>query len=649
LIYTFDNFRLDTSKRLLWRANEPVPLTSKCFETLLALLESHGETVEKETLLRRVWPDTIVEEKNLTINISALRKALGDSPQEHRYIVTIPGCGYRFVADVQELIGEETELLIQRTSLRVVVEEEEFEKDSAERMLDRSEPSGKLVPVSAPNGLPGWWNGRFAGAAVLLLIVVVGAISWRKHHSSAPISPPAMITSIAILPFRPLTQGSRDEALELGMADTLITRLSNLRQITVRPTSAVRKYSDVQQDPLVAGRELKVEAVLEGNLQRVADSLRVTVRLLSINTGATLWAEKFDEKFTNIFAVQDAIAEQVAQTLTVKLSGAEQHRLIQHHTENTEAYQAYLKGRYYWNRRTTETVSKGIEYFERAIQQDPRYALAHAGVADSYLLLAAFGQLLPKDSFPKAKAAAARALMLDETLAEAHTSLAFAKHLYDWDWLGATQAFKRALELHPNYPTAHHWYAFHLAALGQVNEALLEIKRAQELDPVSLIINTDVGAILLFARQYDRAAQQCRQTLELDPSFPQAHNILSLAYEYQGKSDEAVAEALKAKPVANGTEANALRAAYDAAGWKGYWQKQLELLEADAARNYVPAFARAVLYARLGNKDQAFFWLDKAYEERSSRMPDLKVIPLFDNLRTDARFEALVRRVGLPE
>ena len=338
-----------------------------------------------------------------------------------------------------------------------------------------------------------------------------------------------------MLPFKPLVEQSRDESLELGMADTLIARLSNIREISVRPVSAVRKYAGLEQDALAAGREQKVDAVLEGNLQRSGENLRVTVRLIRLSDGSSLWAGQFDEKFTNIFAMQDSISERVAGVLALTLTGQEKERLKKQHTGNTEAYELYLKGRYHLNRLTDEGFIKGLEYFQQVIAKDPNFALAYVGVAESYNDLGGFNVRPPREVYPKAKSAALTALKLDDTLAQAHTALATANMAYDWDWSAADREFKRAIEINPSDSDAHYQYGFYLAFMGLFDEAIAEIKRAHELDPVSLVKITGVGQVLLMSRRYDESIGQSRRALEMDPNLGFAHWLLGLAYMYKGK------------------------------------------------------------------------------------------------------------------
>ncbi|MBA3512916.1 MAG: protein kinase, partial [Pyrinomonadaceae bacterium] len=502
-----------------------------------------------------------------------------------------------------------------------------------------------------------------ASLAVGLALIVLGLIAaylWSRspqppavsqQNLIAPDAWPEPIRSIAVLPFKPLVAESRDESLELGMADTLITRLSSISQIIVRPTSAVRQYIALDQDAMAAGRQLRVESVLDGNIQREGDRIRVTVRLLSVADGRTLWAGQFDEKLTNVFAVQDSISERVAGALELELTGKERELLTKRYTENAEAYQLYLKGWYFWNKRTEESLKQAIGYFNQAIDLDPNYALGYAGIAASYELLAAFGSIPANEAMPKAKTAAIKALEIDDTRAEAHAALARIRLNYDWDWSGAERDFKRAIKLNPNYPTGHHWYAWHLAAMERHTEAIAEMKRAQELDPLSLVINTDVGWIFYYARQYDQAIAELRKTLEMDPNFVRAHLRLGLSYLQKSMNEEAIETLQKAKGLSgSSTEIVAfLGYAYAVSGMKGEAQKILTDLQERSRRRYVSPYYVAAIYTGLGDRDQAFNWLEKAYEERSGWLVNLEVEPMFDSLRSDPRFEDLLRRIGLKQ
>lgn len=450
--------------------------------------------------------------------------------------------------------------------------------------------------------------------------------------------------TIAVLPFKFIgTTG--DEYLGLGLADALITRLSNLRQVTVRPTSSIRKY-DGAHDPVSAGKELRVEWVLDGSLQKSDRRIRVTVQLLNVDDGVLRWAEKFDEKFTDIFEVEDSISERVASTLAVKLTGDEKRLLAKRYTANTNAYEAYLKGRYFLEKRTTDGCKKGIHYFQQAIKADSNYALAYAGMSDCYITLST---LFPSHQLKlNAERAALRALELDTELAEAHASLGRIKS-YRWDWASAEGEFKTAIELNPNYASAHAWYALYLGEFGRFDEALAEIKKAQALNPISLIINSQVGSLLYVSRRYDEAVEQFRITLEMDPDFAVAHFCMGYAFETQGKYESAVMAYQRAQnELGNLPELLAcLGRVYALTGEIEQARQTIDELIRLSGERYVQPNFIALIYTALGDKDEAFNWLERAYEERDEDLGLLKVDPRLDSLRADPRFTSLLQRVGL--
>ena len=585
-LYRFGPFSLDAAERRLLRDGDPVSLAPKVFDTLLVLIEDSGRLVAKNALISRLWPDTFVEEATLARNISDLRKALGESAGEASYIETVPKAGYRFVAGVTLAGDQDSTLIVQRkTESRVVVEEE--------------------------------------------------------------ISEGPLIRSIAVLPFKPLAAGDSDDYLGLGVADALITRLSKLRRIRIRPTSAIARYSGASPDPVAVGRELEVESVLEGNIQRAGDRIRVTVQLVNVDDGASLWAEKLDEKFTDIFAVEDSISEQVARALMLEVTADEHKLLRKRYTDNIDAYQLYLKGRYHWNKRTTEQLKRGAECFRQAIDLDPSYASAYAGLSDSYTLLVIREALPPEEGFKKAKAAAEMALQIDESLGEAQASLAHAM-LHNWEWAGAQNGFKRAIELNPNYPSAHHWYSEYLMATGKLDLAIAEIERARELDPLSLIINGHLGDVLFYARGYEESAAQFKKVLELDPNFFVAHISLARAHGQLGNYEQAVVEFDRARSLLP----DSLEGSWMLGQLYATWGKQREasaildgLIEQSKVR-YVSPCGIAMICAGLGDETEAFRWLQKAYEVHDGEVFNLKVEPRLDSLRADARYKDLLSRIG---
>ena len=479
-----------------------------------------------------------------------------------------------------------------------------------------------------------------AALAVLASLAIFGVPAWL--HRSGPID------SLAVLPFTNASRDPNAEYVSDGITESLINSFSQLPQLRVLPRTTVFVYKG--KDPLKAGRDLGVRAVLTGGVLRQGDNLVVQAELTDVKRGSQMWGKRFQEKFSDAFAVQEGIAREISQSLRLKLTGEEEKRLARRYTENAEAYDLYLKGRYYWNKRTGDSIEKSIQFFRSAIEKDPNYALAYAGLADSFHLIAFYGAGPPKEFMPKAREAATRALQIDERMAEAHTLLADYRYLFDWDWPGAEREFRRAIELNPNYPTAHQWYANYLSLSGRSPEALREIQIAQKLDPLNLVINTDVGTTYYYAGQNERAMVEQRKTLELDPDFPLAHVYLGFAYLRKDLPGDAIHEfeaAARLSP--DEPDPIALRGyASGVAGRRTEAEKALAELGLLSKRRYVSAFPVAWIYLGLGNNDRAFEWLEKAYQERASRLVYLKAERAFDPLRSDPRFVDLLRRLKFP-
>jgi DNA-binding winged helix-turn-helix (wHTH) protein/TolB-like protein/Tfp pilus assembly protein PilF len=627
-MYEFAEFHVDAVKRLLMRRNgETIPLTPKVFDTLLYLVEHQGVVLDKDELMRAIWPDTVVEENNLNQSISVLRRVLGESRGENRYVATVPGRGYRFVADVKTAAAPEP--IAERESIDPAF--------PSHQRTDRHKSHVGFIFLA--------WIGIVALAFAVYYLWPTLTTVLRAPTSSTPIPSASQVRSIAVLPFKPLVADSRDESLEMGMADTLNFRMSSLRDVTVRPISSVRKFSSLEQDPIAAGRELGVESVLDGQMQRWGDRIRVTARLIGVGDGKQLWAGQFDEKFTDIFAVQDLISEKVISALALKLTAEERKRLTKHYTEDAEAYRLYVNGRFYWERRTLEGLKKAIEYFGQAIGNDPKYALAYAGLADSYALLGVF-HLPPKEAFPKAKEAALNALRIDDRLAEAHAALGHVKVQYEYDWAGAEKEYNRAIELNPNYVNAHHFYALCLSMMGRFDEGIEEIKRAQELDPFSLFIHANVGNILYHARRYDEAINQLKSVLEMNPNFALACSVLGHAYLQKGMVEQAIAEFQKRKMPGTGG-AGDLGQAYASSARRSEALKEINKLQELSKQRYVAPYNLALIYTSLGDKNNALEWLEKAYEDRSTLLVWIRVDPRLDTLRSEPRFKAVMRQMGL--
>lgn len=652
-LYEFGPYQLDTTECRLWRNGELVQLTPKAFETLALLVERNGHLVEKDEMMKALWPDNFVEEANLTNNVYALRKILDKEQDGQSYIETVPKRGYRFTASVRELPFTGEELVLERqTRTRIVTEERTDSGKSAEDLHERL----SLTAASRKSGTRRWRAVLVVAALCLLLSAGVLALysSWsarggRKAEASAANQPE--LKSIAVLPFKTIGETSDNEYLSLGLADALITKLGNVRQIVVRPTSAVRRYTNANQDPLIIGRQQGVDAVLDGSFQRAGDRLRLTVQLIRVSDGATLWSAPFDERVSDIFSMQDSISERVACDLITRLCGEESARRVNQNPNNIEAYQAYLKGRYFWNKRTKDGYKKAVEYFKQAIEIDPAYARAYAGLGDAYYFLNGDDLLAQAESLAKGRAAAKRALELDEMLSEPHATLGLMAMNNDWNWLEAEKEFKRSIELSPNYATAHQWYGEFLAYMGRFDEAITEIKRAHELDPLSLIISTDVAKVYTLARRYDEAIEQYQRALEMDPEFAEAHALLGLTYSVKGLSEEAIGEFHKIKDLENNPAYLCwLVYAYGKAGKRVEAERTLSRIKELSKQTYVSPYWMTYVYAGLGDRDEVFKWLERVFEERASGgAVSLKVNPLYDSLRADSRYDDLLRRSHFTE
>lgn len=643
-LYEFGPFRLDAATGILLRDQQVVPLTPRLLDMLLAFVENSDRVIEKDELMNRLWPDSIVEEANLTVNISALRKSLGQHGNENRYIVTVPGRGYRFVAEVKSVFDQETEVVLERhTRTEIIIEDQEDESRAALTQHPAERPS--LIAAGRP------LERRKLLIGSLIALVVVGAVFYSrlsgKLHSPAT---GARVRTIAVLPFKLIGASETDDYMGIGMADALITRLGSINQFAVRPTSAVLKYARTEQSPTEVGRGLSVEAVLEGTIRKSGETYRVTAQLVSVETGAPIWTEKFDEKVTDIFTVEDRVSAKMADALTVNLSGEEKARLARRPTENAEAYTAYLQGRFHYTKLTPEGITKAVDYFEQAVSMDQRFALAHAALASSYARLGfrAFGTLPPRETMPKAKSAALRALDLDEASAEAHAALGMIKVRYDWDWPGAERELRRAIELKPDHAAAHQTYADCLLAMARYDEARAELKIAEELDPSSYIgISSTRLAHLYQTRQYDRLIDLCKSLIELEANPYLAYLVLGMAYEQKGLYEEAIAATRRAIGAVPGKSGEAvLGHIYATMGRRGEALRVIDDFKSAARHGYVDPTHVAAIYSGLGDAEQTLAWLEKGYQERSTWMIYLNSDPRYEWLRPNPKFQEFLRRVG---
>lgn len=686
-LYDFGPFRLDAENHTLAREGRPVTLTRKALEMLIVLVEHGGDVLAKEELLRRLWPDTTVEESNLTQNVYMIRQALGEAAGQQTYIETIPKRGYRFVAGVTGVArnghhrddhhappaaapaadpapdshAPATNELTPHAgaddpALPPASADTTHDPTTAAAAVAAAAPAAPSAALSAANATTrGWWSSTplVVALAFALAAAVVAAVLYFRARGDAQQQPPRSdgMRVIAVLPFRPLGPEAGAAHLGLGMTDAMITKLSNLQHVSVRPTSAIIKYVDKEFDPLQAGRELGVEAVLEGSVQRAGENVRVSVRLLSVADGRALWGESFGRKMTDVFAVQDAISTEVAEALRLKLTSAERSQLAKHHTHSPEAYQAYARGLYFWSQRTEEGFRQSIRHFDEAIAKDPAYALAYAGLADTYGLVAYYDYervAARADALERARAMAERAVSLDATVAEGHAALGLVKSL-ERDWQGASAGYRRALALNPNYATARQRHALLLLSSGRLEEATAEMRRAQENDPLSVVIGINLAQMSYYGRDYARAAAQCEATIETAP--PGVNRLLLTYYlgnarVQQGRLEEA--RALFRRALEQDGEFDEAREglAYTAA-LAGRREEALSYSPRfrELAKKFSQAhLSLAVVHAALGERDPAFAALDAYAEGQPFPPAPLRFDPRLDPLRSDPRFQEIFTR-----
>lgn len=618
-VYKFGPFSIDESERQLLREGTPVSLTIKAFDTLLLLVQRNSHLVERSEIIQAIWPDSFVEEGNLSVTIHMLRKALGDDGNECKYIETVAKRGYRFVGDAHEAVAPQPQSpgMIVDTSV------------SLPGLARRLTSSARII----------------LGSILLTLLAMTALFSvgraW-KHGGTA-----VKIDSLAVLPFRTWNADVTQDYFRLGLADAIITKLASTGQIIVRPTSAVLKYANSPSDLLAAGREQRVDAILAGNIENLPDRVRANAQLLRVSDGTLLWAGTFEESSQQIFALEDEVADQVAQSLSIRLPNRTNIRPARR-DKDSKAYQLYLEGRYFWNKRTEEGLRRSIEYFQQAITEDALYAPAYAGLADSYVLLDSYGVEPASQAYPLAKATALKALQLDDSLAEAHASLGMVYFYYEWNWSEAAREFKRAIALNPNYALAHSWYALNLGAMGRYDDAIDQVRRAQVLDPLSLEINTVVGRIFYMSRQYHQSADSYRKVIDLDPHYARAHARLGITFAAEGAFEDAIHEFDEAQRLSGPDPylEGLLGYTYARSGDPVRARKLLQDLTQRSRNQDVRAFSVALILIGLGERDQALMWLRKSYQDRSSSMAYAKTEPLLDPVRADPRFVALLHEVG---
>lgn len=651
-IFRFGPYESRPRTRELYKHGSKLKVRPRPLQLLNLLLSRAGDVITREELRQELWSaETFVDfEHSLNTSVKEMRAALNDSASKPRYIQTLPRLGYRFIAPVEVIDVAKDSIpngnhagsssSAEQNPARVV-------RESA-----RAELTGHASDVP-PNRAPLWLRWALGGAAAMMVVVAIGLLQWshlrtRSHQGNRRVM-------LAVLPFQNLTGDAGQEYFSDGLTEEMIAQLGRVdpQGLGVIARTSVMHYKNSPEQLDQIGRELGVQYVLEGSVRRGSDKVRITAQLIQLNDQTHVWTHQYDREVSSLLSLQGEIALEISDAIQMTLgehkTAEGTPRPVPQVPRSYAAYDLYLQGRYYWNKRTAQGLQQAVECFKQAIAKDPEYARAYAGLADSLALMSAYDVAPPSELVPKARAAALKALELDEKRAEAHVSLALIAQSYDWDWQSAEKEYRRAIELDPNYATGHHWYAEHLALCGRFDEAFVEIERARQLDPLSLIIQTDNGAILYFSRQYGRAIEQFGAVLKVEPNFPRAH-VIDYAYAQQGRFAEALAD------IENWHRA-------DDSFWifsgEGYVQgrasqpvqarRALEKLELINGRRQIDPLAFVLPYVGLANKDKAFAWLDKAIAYHSPGLTALKVEPIFDPLRGDPRFQSVLKRLRLDQ
>ncbi|MGA8407042.1 MAG: tetratricopeptide repeat protein [Candidatus Acidiferrales bacterium] len=644
--YQFGPFELRVQTRELYKHGVKLKLRPQAYQVLAVLLEHPGECVTRDELQKRVWPsNTFVDfENGLNTAIKQLRASLSDSASEPRYIETLTKLGYRVIVPVTYEAGAKEGRAAE------IAEGAEGEKPAGEGAA-----GAELQQPAAAGSATKWWKAAAAAVSVVAIVVLVAVLKWPRARPAAQAARHNGRTMLAVLPFDNLTGDETQDYFSDGLTEEMIAQLGKLdaQEFGVIARTSVMHYKHTSEKVDQIGSELGVQYVLEGSVRRDADNVRISSELIAVDGPRQLWAQEYDRELTNLLVVQAEIAREISDSIELTLGSAQRADAVRKVALTPAAYRAYdlyLKGLYFWNKRTPPGLEQASAYFQQAIDQDPSYAPAYAGLANSYSLMSSYSLSPAATYMPKARAAAVQALELDDRLPEAHCALGLVLENYDWDWNTAEKEYRRAIELNPNYATAHQWYAELLMWRGRFDEALRESELARKLDPLSLIITTDQGALFYYSRQYDRAIEQLQGVLEMDPAFPRAHMVIN-AYVEEGRYAEALARL------------DAWQEATDPGPWQYAWlayiygrsgekQKALaELKKLEAENRKQPVDSASMAFANLGvgNNGAALDWLEKEYAERSNGVTSLKVEPAYDPLRGDPRFQELLRRVGLAQ
>jgi TolB-like protein/DNA-binding winged helix-turn-helix (wHTH) protein/Tfp pilus assembly protein PilF len=645
--HCFAEFTLDLTRGCLLHFQQEIKLRPKSFEVLKYLVENNERLISKDELIAAVWIETAVTDSSLVQCLKDIRHALHDENQQ--IIKTIHGRGYIFDKKVSDTvpIAPVTTYREETAGVQIIIEEEEANGHGVgpTRWL----PAGGVKPIAAHEVTSHWHSisairqPKWLALSVLSLTVVAASVIYF-------VRPTAAIDSVAVMPFVNVSGDSNTEYLSDGISDNIISRLSKLPNLRVIALNSVMRYKGKQAEPQEIGRTLNVRAVLMSRLTQHGDDVSISTELIDVRDNRRLWGEQYNRKLSDIAAVQTEIAQEISDKLRMRLTGEVKQQLAKGYTQNPEAYQLYMLGRFYRRRSTKEGFDKSINYLEQAIQKDPNYALAYAELGEVYRNLSWHGFAVPKECRQKEELATLKALQIDNSLAEAHVLMANIKEM-DLDWASAENEYKHALELDPNSVRVHETYAWNLEMMGRLDEAATHLKRALELDPLGLDVNWDVGVELTFARQYDASIQQLKKIIEMDPNWPLAHSGLVVPYQQKGMYEEAIAEVKKANALGlRGGQGGlgGLGLSYALAGKKDEAQKILDQLKDQQSKGTdISPFGIALTYMGLGDKDQAFEWFNKTLDENPYRLAFIKVNPRFDSLRSDPRFADLLRRLKL--
>jgi len=647
----FGIFEVDLRACELHKQGRKIRLQEQPCQILALLLERPGEMVSREEIRKRLWPDdTFVDfDHSLNTAVMRLRETLGDSSENPRYIETLPRRGYRFIAHVDQTASSlpEENPSVPLTNSQVSPTEAVKTPGSVLSFPDgTSHPIPRLAASYRRKAI-------FMFCVVGATALVAGVVSYLARNFPRARVASNQIKSLVVLPLENLSGDREQEYFADGMTDELIAHLSKIRSLRVISRTSAMEYKGARKPLSEIARDLNVDAVVEGTVVRSGNRVRITAELVQVAPDRNLWAETYESPLGDILTLQSQVATAIANEIRIKLTPEEEQRLASVHPISTESYEDYLKGRYYWNKRSEEGLTKAIDYFELATKKDPNYALAYAGLADCYSIIgsAIVGTVPSRDVAPKAKAAALKALELDGTLAEAQTSLATVRFNYDWDWAAAATGFNRAIELNPSYATAYQRFSLYLMAIGRTQESVAQMNRARDLEPLSISTNFSLGWRLYMARQYDQAIEQLRNTIEMDPNFALSHLVLGQAYEQKKSYDQAIVEFQKAASISHDSvpAIAALGHAYAISGKKSEAQNALDQLLDKSKKQYVSPFYVAIVYAGLNENEKALDWLEKAYDDRSNGIVFLKVDPQLDALRSNPRFRSLLQRLALPD